>query len=95
MYDVCPVCVHSCAPGWVGCNDPRDFYGEAQEEIFKLWAQVEREKTEFLANRARLRILSSDRKFQSTGVHQMKVAIRNRDFRKCIALAERGKYPLP
>ena len=80
--------------GWVGANDPREIYGEAQEHLMKLLDdhKVNREKVH--AERFRTRALLAKNKMLATINLQMTEAVLNRDFVKCIQIAISGTHSL-
>ena len=50
--------------GWVGANHPKDYFGEAQVEISKIWAEKMESIETFRMNRKRIRALTKERKRQ-------------------------------
>ena len=74
--------------GWVGPNDHREPFGETQHEIAALLMDLFAKNETFLANRKRIRLLAMERINQRTGEKAMLRAIKAKDFRKCIALAQ-------
>lgn len=75
--------------GWVGPNDHREPFGETQQKVAELLLDLHTKNQAFLANRKRIRLLSLERKNQRTGERAMGRAIKAKDFRRCMDLAER------
>lgn len=75
--------------GWIPPGDERDPYGEMQMELQKILDALAEKRNAFLAGRERIRALAKEKKNQTKGAEEMMKAIEQRDFRKCIFLAQR------
>jgi hypothetical protein len=75
--------------GWVGPNDHREPFGETQQKMAEVLLDLHTKNEAFLANRKRIRLLALERINQRTGERAMLRAIKKKDFRKCMELAER------
>jgi hypothetical protein len=75
--------------GWVGSNDHREPFGETQQKMAEVLLDLHTKNEAFLANRKRIRLLALERINQRTGERAMLRAIKKKDFRKCMELAER------
>ena len=75
--------------GWVGPNDHREPYGETQHEIAEILLDLQEKREKFWAARYRIRLLANEKRNQAQGEIEMRQAIKDRDFKRCIYLARR------
>eukprot|EP00605_Chrysophyceae_sp_TOSAG23-4_P001653 GSChrysophyteH1.ASY1.ANO1.1814.1 assembled CDS len=73
--------------GWVGPNDPRDHFGECQKELTEMWQKIIRAQDLVKAERLKIRRLALERIKQRDAIPDMRIAIMERDYRKCVMLA--------
>ena len=73
--------------GWVGPNDPREHFGECADELTKLWDRIIRAQDVVKEERLKVRRLAIERIKQLDAVPDMRIAIMERDYRRCIYLA--------
>ena len=76
--------------GWVGANDARESYGESQEKLTEIWNKVMENRDSYIAARRRIRYLINAKRFQAQGEIDLEEAIRTRDYKRCIHIAQNG-----
>ena len=72
--------------GWVGANDPNDFYGEAQREIKRLYELEKKRIFQFKEERYRVRLKSVTAQKHSSILGIYEEALNNRDIKQCMEL---------
>ena len=75
--------------GWVPPNHPGETFGEMHRELHIILDELKNKQIQYQIVRQRVRVLSKERLNQKMGELEMAVAIRNKEFEKCIYLAER------
>eukprot|EP01038_Epipyxis_sp_PR26KG_P005643 gene5643-7790_t len=75
--------------GWIPPNHPQETYGELQLEMKKMCENIQEKQSQFINNRARVRILANERKNQHYGSIEFIKGIADRDFKRLIYLAEK------
>jgi len=74
--------------GWVWPGDARESHGIAHEKIHEILHLKNRAIEIFRAERLRQRLLNREKRNQVIGAKEMILAIKNRDFKRCLYLAQ-------